>query len=228
MRKLIVFNAGLSVPSTTRMLAERIANAVDSQVSSLGNTVHIDIVDIRDYATDLAALMTTGIPTAALQKVQEEVTAADGMIAATPVFAASFSGLFKMFIDSLDTDAINGMPVIIAATAGTLRHSLVLEYAMRPLFSYLRADVVATGIFAATEDFGAASEPGEADQLEARINRAAGQLANLMVEPSAGVGAGAKRPQKRSSGTTVSSDVIDFEDLLRGHDGTQQIDSQET
>ena len=116
-----------------------------------------------------------GVPTARLSEVRDLVSSADGMIAVTPVFTASYSGLFKMFFDALDTDALNGMPVLIAATAGTARHSLVLDHAMRPLFAYLRAVVVPTGVFAATEDFGGTTD------LTARITRAAAELAGLVV-----------------------------------------------
>ena len=73
----------------------------------------------------------------------------------TPVFAASYSGLFKMFFDVLEPGPLAGTPVLLAATAGTARHSLVLDHALRPLFSHLRAVVVPTGVFAASEDFGA-------------------------------------------------------------------------
>lgn len=82
------------------------------------------------------------------------MTAADGLIVVTPVFAASYSGLFKSFFDVIDPDALSGKPVLIAATGGTARHSLVLEHAVRPLFAYLRAVVVPTAVFAASEDWG--------------------------------------------------------------------------
>ena len=101
----------------------------------------------------------------------------------TPVFNASYSGLFKMFFDALDPDALTGTPVLIAATAGTARHSLVLDHAMRPLFAYLRAVVVPTGVFAATEDFGS---PGLSD----RITRAAAELAAAVLSRAATPSAG--------------------------------------
>ena len=84
----------------------------------------------------------------------DRVHGADGLVVVTPVFAASYSGLFKTFFDVLDKDALDGKPVLIAATAGTARHSLVLDHALRPLFAYLHAVVVPTGVFAATDDFG--------------------------------------------------------------------------
>lgn len=216
MKKLIVLNAGLSTPSTTRMLAEQIAGAVEAQVSKRGEGLDVEYLDLRDYATDLAGVMTTGIPSAALKEAQDKVSGADGIIAATPVFTASYSGLFKMFMDALDTDSLNGMPVLLAATAGTPRHALVLDYAMRPLFTYLRATVMPTGVFAATEDFGAQTD------LTRRVNRAASELAGYMVAETGsvvGFGPDESTHRARTSGTHVNMNVTDFSQLLKGHDG---------
>ncbi len=110
------------------------------------------------------------------------MTTADAVVAVTPVFAASYSGLFKTFVDVLEPDALAGTPVLLAATAGTARHSLVIEHAMRPLFSYLRALTVPTGVFAAPEDWA----QGDAAPLADRIRRAAAELADLMTPPRAG------------------------------------------
>ena len=218
-RSVVVVTAGLSVPSSTRLLADQVADAVTAQVGARGEAVRIDNVELRELAGELAAYMTSGgVPTPRLSEVRDLVSSADGMIAVTPVFTASYSGLFKMFFDALDPDALTGMPVLIAATAGTARHSLVLDHAMRPLFAYLRAVVVPTGVFAATEDFGGTTD------LTARITRAAGELAGLVVgtDHVAGFGpdAGGRRTPsgQRTSGTGVGP-VTDFAELLRGHAG---------
>ena len=174
-RRIVVVTAGLTVPSSTRLLADQLADAVSAQVGARGEAVGVEFVELRELASDLATFMITGgIPTPRLAAVREQVSAADGLIAVTPVFSASYSGLFKMFFDALDPDALNGMPVLVAATAGTARHSLVLDHAMRPLFTYLRAVVVPTGVFAATEDFGSHG-------LSDRITRAASELAAAVV-----------------------------------------------
>ena len=214
-RRLVVITAGLSQPSSTRLLADRIADAVGAQVSARGEALEIEVVELRELAVDLATTMTTGgLPTPAVARAQDLVAAADGLIAVTPVFAASYSGLFKMFVDLLDTDALTGMPVLVAATAGTPRHSLVLEHAMRPLFAYLRAVVVPTSVFAATEDFGG----GEGAGLTARITRAAAELAALVLAESAVVGGfvPSATTRRRTSRDDVAQEVTPFEDLLKG------------
>ncbi|MGW4120689.1 FMN reductase [Nocardia sp. NPDC004711] len=213
-RKLVVLTAGLSQPSSTRLLADQLAAAVTAAVGGRGESLEVEVIELRELASDLATTMTTGgLPTPAVAAARQQVSDADGIIAVTPVFTASYSGLFKMFIDVLDTDALNGMPVLIAATAGTARHSLVLDHAIRPLFTYLRSVVVPTGVFAATEDFGSTG-------LAERIQRAAAELAQLVVaEPTGVQGFLQDAPvHRRSSGNGVGA-VRPFSELLAGHAG---------
>ncbi|MFF3910777.1 FMN reductase [Streptomyces sp. NPDC001848] len=174
--KLVVVSAGLSVPSSTRLLADRLAAAVEDRAP-----VSVRVVELRDLAVEIAHNFTNGFPGRALAAALEAVTEADGLIVVTPVFSASYSGLFKSFFDVLDKDALVGKPVLIAATGGSARHSLVLDHALRPLFSYLRAVVAPTGVYAASEDWGA-------EGLPERIERAAGELAGLMGAGSPGEG----------------------------------------
>ncbi len=220
-RRILVLTAGLSQPSSTRMLADQIAQATAAQIGARGEEAQIEVIELRELAMDLATTMATGgIPIPHLSEVKEKISAADGLIAVTPVFTASYSGLFKMLFDALDTNALNNMPVIIAATAGTARHSLVLEHALRPLFSYLRATVVPTGVFAATEDFGS----GEAGHdLSSRVQRAASEFAALVVAEKSGVGGFVPNigdQRKRDSGVQLSQTVTPFAQLLKGRTGT--------
>lgn len=217
-RRILVVSSGISTPSTTRLLAEQIGEAVSAQIAARGESAEVDYVELRQYAVPLAQALTTGgMPIPEVDALKQRVSEADALVAVTPVFAASYAGLFKLFVDLLDPDALTGTPVLIAATAGTARHSLVLDHALRPLFTWLRATVVPTGVFAATEDFG-----GDGADLGPRVQRAAGELAALVVSERAGVagfvpGPG-DRPRKRS-GVTLETEVTPFEELLRGHEG---------
>jgi FMN reductase len=168
--RLVVVSAGLSVPSSTRLLADRLAAAVVRQAPA---PVDVQVVELRELAVEIAHNLTNGFPGKGLAAAQDAVAGADGLIVVTPVFSASYSGLFKSFFDVLDKEALAGKPVLVAATGGTGRHSLVLEHALRPLFAYLRAVVAPTGVYAASEDWGAQG-------LAERIDRAAGELAALM------------------------------------------------
>src|SRR6478735_4165047 len=173
-----VISAGLSQPSSTRLLADQLAEATRREAAHQGQQVEMVTIEIRQLAQDITNNLLTGFPSAALQTAIETVTSADAVIAVTPVFSASYSGLFKSFFDVLDPKALIGTPVLIAATGGSARHSLVLDYAMRPLFSYLKATIVGTGVFAATADFGS-DDAGRS--LADRVHRAAGELVALLA-----------------------------------------------
>jgi FMN reductase len=177
-RTVAVVTSGLRQPSSTALLAQRLADAAVRALAERGLSTDLRTVELRPYAKALADTAVTGLSSPDVTRVIASVTGADGLIAVTPTFAASYAGLFKSFFDVLDPDALTGMPVLLAATGGSARHSLVIEYAMRPLLSYFRAVIVPTGVFAAAEDFGDGDGAG---RLSARIDRAAGELATLVA-----------------------------------------------
>ena len=216
-RRLLVISAGVSTPSSTRLLADQLADAVGAGVTARGESVEVEVLELAPLAAALATTVTSGVAPSAVTAARDLVASADGIVAVTPIFTASYSGLFKMFFDVLDPDALTGVPMVIAATAGTPRHSLALDHAVRPLMNYLRADVVPTAVFAATEDFGTS-------ELGARIRRAAGELAQRLVNIAAveGFGGptdGADAP-RRSGGSSDLGAVTPFAELLRGHTGS--------
>jgi len=201
-RTLAVVSAGLSLPSSTRLLADRLSSATVEALAGRGVASTVTVVDLREHARDLADNLVTGFPNTRLRASVETVVGADGLIAVTPVFAASYSGLFKTFFDVLDKDVLTGTPVLLGATGGTARHSLVLEHAMRPLFTYLHAVVAPTAVYAATDDWGAA-ETGAAS-LAARIRRGGDELADLVAG------------RRSAAATDPFEEPTSFETLLRG------------
>jgi FMN reductase len=170
-RLIAVVTAGLTTPSSSRLLADQLAAAVRDELSGRGIASRVEIIEVRDHAHDLTNNLLTGFPSAELRTVLDTVTQADAVIAVTPTFSASYNGLFKMFFDVLDDKALAGKPVLLAATGGTERHSLVLDFALRPLFAYLKALPVPTGVYAASTDWGTG-----ATKLRTRITQAAGEL----------------------------------------------------
>ncbi|GAB6899674.1 FMN reductase [Kineosporia succinea] len=173
MTSVVVISAGLSQPSSTRLLADKLSQAVTG--------ADVTVVELRDLAQDITNHLLTGFPSPALGSVLAQVVAADGLIAVTPIFSASYSGLFKSFFDLLDPGVLEGKPVLIAATGGSARHSLALEHAVRPLFSYLKAVVVPTAVYAASEDWASSGD----SELAGRVRRAGAQLTALMAGVSA-------------------------------------------
>jgi FMN reductase len=203
-RTLAVVSAGLANPSSTRLLADRLTAATVGALRARGDDATVEVIELRAHARDLADNLVTGFPNESLRTAVETVTGADALIAVTPIFSASFSGLFKTFVDVLDKDALVGKPVLLGATAGTARHSLALEHAMRPLFAYLRAVTVPTAVFAASEDWAGA---GADSALAGRIDRAAGELADLVTG----------RPATARPADPFADPETSFEELLRRH-----------
>lgn len=174
-RTIAVVSAGLGQPSSTRLLADQLAAAT---ARDLPAGTQIITIELRELAHDIVNSLLTGFPSPALAEAMARTVRADGLIAVTPLYNGSYNGLFKSFFDILDPEALAGKPVLIGATGGTVRHSLALEHAIRPLFSYLRAVTVPTAVFAATEDWGSADGSGHA--LTTRIERAGSELAALI------------------------------------------------
>ena len=177
MTKLAIISGGLREPSSTRLLADRLEASVRTELNALGLPIESSFVDLRPLGRPIMDAMLAGFAAPGLESAFETVAGADGVIAVTPAFNASFSGLFKCFFDVLPEQTLSDMPVLIGATGGTERHSLVLEHALRPMFSYLHAIVSPTGVYAATDDFGAQEGFSSLGQ---RIRKAAADFARLM------------------------------------------------
>ena len=171
---LVVVTAGTGDPSSTRMLADRIAQRVADLASRRGNEVVPRVIDLRELATEITTALVSQLVGPNLRKAVDALATADGIVAATPVYKAGASGLFTAFFQVLDNDLLIAKPVVLAATAGTARHALVVDEQMRSLFAYLRAAAVPTTLFAAPEDWG---DPA----LNKRVDRAALELL-LLVE----------------------------------------------
>ncbi|MFD7285303.1 FMN reductase [Streptomyces sp. NPDC059863] len=218
--RLVAVSAGLSKPSSTRLLADRLAEATSRELAADDRKAEVEIIELRDLAVEIANHLVTGFPAAALSAALEAVTGADGLIVVSPVFAGSYSGLFKSFFDLIEPDALTGTPVLLAATGGTARHSLVVEHAMRPLFSYLHALTLPTAVFAATDDWGAGAD-AYGGGLPARIDRAGGEFARLLrgLTPATG-GTGVYTAGDGPDGTSAVNEmddvdgVVPFEHLL--------------
>jgi FMN reductase len=171
--KLVVVSAGASDPSSTAMLADRLAAGTVTAARRRGTTVAVSVIELRTLANEIAAALVSQINGPGLKDAVAKLAAADGVIAATPIYKAGVSGLFKSFFDILDNDLLIAKPLAPAATAGTARHALVVDEAMRSLFAYMRTLTIPTSVFAATEDWADSA-------LDRRIGRASLELLLLM------------------------------------------------
>jgi FMN reductase len=195
-RTLAVVSGGLRSPSSTRLLADQLAESARAVLTAGGDTVEVRHIELRGHAHAIVDALLTGFPTGDLRDDLAVVGRADALVVVTPTFQGSYGGLFKSFMDLVEAETLRGVPVLLAATGGTERHSLVIEHGLRPLFSYLGALTVPTGVYAATSDFG----PGAAD-LTRRIERATRELAGLV----------AGNPSSRPA---HAPDIVLFADLL--------------
>ena len=215
--RLVAISGGLGSPSSTRLLADRIISHADRALQAHGISAEVTVIELRDIAGQVANNLVTGYAETNLAEALQAVRKADGLIAVTPVFNASFSGLFKSFFDLLTPDDLEGTPVVLGATGGSARHSLVVEFALRPLFAYLRALPMPTGIFAATADWGAAA-PGDAegDGVEGRSARVARELASAMrVGLEGAVAEREAIPSLAPAAPTIAATTDDFTDEAR-------------
>lgn len=195
---IVVVTAGLGEPSTTALLGENLSEATAQALAAAGVEASFTQISLRSLATDITNHYLTGFPMGKLATALDQVREADALIVVSPVFKASYSGLFKSFWDLVEDGSLAGKPVLIAATGGTARHSLMLETAMRPLFSYLKATVAPSGVFAATDDFGSDAN------LAPRVAKAAAEFAQLVLwtlgAAPAGQGSQQASQQTRESG----------------------------
>lgn len=172
--RLVVVSSGVSEPSSTRLLADRTAQRVIDLLAAAGHPATVRVIELAPLAVDIAKAIVSGFPGDRLQAAIERLAAADAVVVSTPVYKAGISGLFKSFADVLDNDLLIAKPVILAATAGTARHAMVVDEQLRPLFAFLRAFSVPTSLFAAPEDWGGSA-------LGGRIDRAATELVLLLT-----------------------------------------------
>ncbi len=171
--RLVVVSAGASDPSSTRLLADRTASAVVAIGQGREREIRVSTVDLREISAEVATSLTSTVRGPGLTAAIDALKDADALVVSTPVYSAGPSGLFTSFFQLLDDDLLIAKPVILAATAGSARHALVVDEQMRAHFAYLRTLSVPTSLFAANEDW---SDPA----LGVRIDRAALELVLLM------------------------------------------------
>jgi FMN reductase len=146
--KVVAVSGGLQRPSRTLALVESIVAALSESLP-----LDIHLIELGQLAPGLGrALYRSQLPA----DVESQIVAienADVLVVASPVFRASFTGLFKHLFDLVHQDALVDVPVLLAATGGSERHALVIEHQLRPLFSFFQARTLPIGVYASERDF---------------------------------------------------------------------------
>src|SRR5690625_6810935 len=128
--KITAFIGGFGFPSSTPPLPRLLARPLPGRMGA-----EVQFIELRDVASHLADATTLGFPAPALAEALEAVESADLLLATTATFRGSYAGLFKAFFDLVDPVAMHGKPVVLGDTGGSVRHHLVIDQAMHPLFS---------------------------------------------------------------------------------------------
>ncbi len=146
--RIVGFSGNLTSPSKTRGFVEHIAGQA---ALSLGGAA--TVYDIADLGDSFPAARWPSQLDAQASAIIDALGQADLLVVGTPTFKGSYTGLFKHFFDLLDPQLLRGKPVILAATGGGDRHSLIVEHQLRPLFGFFEAFSLPTAIYVSDRDF---------------------------------------------------------------------------
>ncbi len=214
---IAVVNGSLSESSSGAALAGRLLAQIEAKRPAGESPIQVTWINLRSLGHDLLDNLYTGVPSPSVRAAYSDLAAADLILALTPTYQASYSGLFKLFWDTLPEDAIRGKYILLAATGGTGRHGLMIDHTLRPLFAYLGAMPLPTALFAATQDWG---DPGlEAnigvdEPLEHRIDRAANDVWSAVSGRAAAPASSPEIPDRKPSAADAFPGFKDFESLL--------------
>jgi FMN reductase len=128
---------------------------VDAVLTTLAEMVPFEVsrVDVYRLGPGFTEAIERDGVTPEVEQALRSAEQADLLIAATPVFRGSYTGMFKHFFDLIDQYALANKLVLLAATGGGEHHALVLEHALRPLFGFFQSMTVPVALFASSGDF---------------------------------------------------------------------------
>jgi FMN reductase len=146
--KVVAVSGNLQRPSRTLALTE-------SLLATLGAALPIEAqtIELGEIGWQLSGTATRADLPAAVERQIRAIETADVLIVASPVYRASYTGLFKHLFDLVHHEALIDVPVLLAATGGSERHALVIDHQLRPLFSFFQARTLPVGVYASESDF---------------------------------------------------------------------------
>lgn len=178
---IIGISGSLTRPSRTTAL-------VGAILDHLAGEGDVRLIELVDEAPHLFATMPRGPLSGRAEAIVEAIEHADLLVVGSPVYRASYTGALKHLFDIVDHRALQGTPVLLAATGGTPLHGLMTEHQLRPLFGFFNALTLPTAIYALESDFEGHVLASHAvreriDRAVAEARRQLGQLA-LISRPT--------------------------------------------
>ena len=169
----------LKAPSRTIELVEQIVAALGTHLE-----VEATVIRIDELGPKFAGALTRAELDPAVETALTQIETADVLVVASPVYRASFTGLFKHLFDFVDQYALVDVPVILAATGGSERHALIIEHQFRPLFAFFQALTLPLGVYAHDSDFTdyRISSPRLTERLEKAVAKAVPLIRGNLAE----------------------------------------------
>ena len=173
---IVGFSGNTTRPSSTRRF-------VESVTATLAQRTGLDYVvfDIEDIGPSLLSARSVADLDTQARKLLQTMIEADALVAGSPTYKGSYTGLFKHVIDLLDPADLRGKPILLTATGGGDRHSLMVEHQLRPLFAFFEAFVTPTAIYASSRDF---AEGLPSPSVSARVDQAVNEASQLVQRRS--------------------------------------------
>ncbi|WP_308799476.1 FMN reductase [Agromyces silvae] len=167
---LVAVSGSLHTPSKTTVLASEILDRFTEAFAAAGLEVEPTLLELSDIGREFSGALSRSELSPAAEEAVRSIESATLLIVASPVYRASFTGLFKHVFDFVGQYALIDKPVLLAATGGSDRHALIIEHQFRPLFSFFQAITLPIGVYASDGDF--VDYRIESDALHERIDQA--------------------------------------------------------
>lgn len=146
--RIVGVTGSLRAPSKTITLVEEIVAQLARQLPA-----QVELIKVNELGPSFAGALSRGEVAPEVEAALISIETADVLVVASPVYRASFTGLFKHLFDFVDQYSLVDTPVLLAATGGSERHALILEHQFRPLFSFFQALTLPVGVYAHDSDF---------------------------------------------------------------------------
>jgi FMN reductase len=178
--KVVAVCGSVQRPSRTLVLLHEVLARLEQRLP-----IQVRVLELTELGPEFAGVLRRDALPDVVQQALGEIEQADLLIAASPVYRASYTGLFKHLFDFVHHLALRDTPVLLAATGGSERHALVIDHQLRPLFGFFQAHSLPIGLYASEADF-TNYRITNADVLE-RLERAIEPVVQRLCAPRSAV-----------------------------------------